>query len=95
MTLDLQITFTYNGVIISVLRNDGATEEKIISATIDFDDNLGMEETISPLKDTPLKNPSKRTVGNTSLEKKKNKQLSFVYTKTQIIKNNQQKTNNI
>ena len=71
-----------------MLRNDGATEEEIISAMIDFDDNLGMEETISPLKDTPLKNPSKRTVGNTSLEKNMNKQVSFVYTKTQIIKNN-------
>ena len=63
--------------IISALRNDSATEDEIIRAMIDFDDNLTMEETISPLKDTPLKNPSKRTVGNTSLEKKDEQTTKF------------------
>ena len=53
-----------------------------------------MEETISPLKDMPLKNPSKRTVGNTSLEKDEQAIKFRRYENTNKKQPDQQKTNN-
>ena len=54
--------------IVHALRHERATDDEIINATIDLEDNISMLQSLTPIKETPKK-LSKRTVDD-SLEKK-------------------------